>query len=112
MKFISVKNWNREGINSTGPNGCIQTAKRYYSSKANYVYTGALSPQYSGIFTTNPEADAVNNLIVSKSQISDVLVLQQPILITGRLIQQRGNINKNSFLLDQGIKKEIASEVR
>ncbi|MBL0339578.1 MAG: hypothetical protein IPP71_00895 [Bacteroidetes bacterium] len=103
--FATLSTEHQEGINSIGLKGCIRTAKRYYSSKANYAFVGATTPQYSGIFKTMPQSETMNNLVISKARITDVVILEQPVLVKGRLLQHKGNINKNSFALDQGEKR-------
>ncbi len=110
--FGTLSTENSEGINSSLLKGAIQTGSVYFSSSANYMYKGSHTPQTTGVFLTHPNEGRVNNLVISKSRISDVVILQQPIIINGRLDQQRGNINKNSFSLQFEEKRKTVTAAR
>lgn len=75
---------NPEGISSETRNqkiylGCIQTNTAFYSSAANYGYTGT-EPQYSGNFVTTPAGNAINDLIVTNPS---GLTLKEDIVVNG-----------------------------
>jgi hypothetical protein len=91
-----------EGIHSDSEAGSIQTKIRYYSSGADYIFTGSSSPQTSGIFTTLPVANTVNQFTIKKANPAGILILQQNLNVTGRLVKERGSINKNSHKLETG----------
>lgn len=110
--FATISTENGEGFNSSLTNGAIQTGSVHFSSSANYMYKGSHTPQTTGVFLTHPNEGCVNNLVVAKSRISDVVILQQPFIINGRLNQQRGNINKNSFSLQFEEKRKAVTAAR
>jgi hypothetical protein len=85
-----------EGIYSEGSTGCIQTAERHYHSGASYAFTGSSSPQKTGIFTTQPVAETIQDMEISKTFITDILILEQTFNITGKLVRHKGMINKNA----------------
>jgi hypothetical protein len=91
-----------EGIFSDTLAGSIQTQKRFFSSSANYVFNGYSSPQKSGKFRTLPLPNTMNQLEVKKERHTHVLILQQDLRVTGRLVIERGSINKNSHRLETG----------
>jgi len=90
------------GIHSDTDAGSIQTKTRYYSSSSDFIFNGSSSPQATGIFTTYPQANTVNQMTISKNTPAGILILQQDLTITGRLIKERGSINKNSHKLESG----------
>ncbi len=102
QEYATIATGHLNGIHSENSEGCIQTKSRYFSSSADYIFNGAGSPQTSGLFTTIPLANTVNQLTIKKSDASGVLILQQDLTITGRLIKERGSINKNSHKLETG----------
>ncbi len=62
---------NSAGLSSSGASGDIQTTTRNFSSNANYTY-GGNTAQATGVFTTSPTAQTVNNLnIVNSSGVSN-----------------------------------------
>ncbi len=101
-EYATIATGHIDGIHSEMSLGCIQTKSRYYSSAAGYIFNGSSSPQASGLFTTLPVANTVNQMTIKKSDPTGVLILQQDIMITGRLIKERGSINKNSYKLEMG----------
>ncbi|MFA6539982.1 MAG: fibronectin type III domain-containing protein [Bacteroidota bacterium] len=54
------------GIASSGATGNIQTTTRTFNSGANYIFAGNAA-QFTGIFTTTPTANTVNNLEIDNS---------------------------------------------
>jgi hypothetical protein len=91
-----------EGISSEGSTGSIQTTHRSFSSDASYQFNGSVTPQYTGKFETKPLRGTVNKLIVDKSEITAVLILQNDIHCNGELIRKRGSINKNGYSITTG----------
>ena len=91
-----------EGIHSDNDAGSIRTKIRYYSSSGDYIFTGNSSPQSTGIFTTLPQPNTVNQMTINKTNPAAILILQQDLTITGRLIKERGSINKNTHKLEAG----------
>ena len=89
-----------DGIHSDTYTGSIQTEKRIYSSEADYLYTGSCSPQATGVFSTYPQQNTINQMTIDKSTHTGVVVLQQDLKITGRLLKSKGSINKNSHKLE------------
>ena len=106
--FASLSTEHPDGINSSNAKGCIQTASTYFSSNANYIYKGSSSPQMMGDFKTIPDDGVIASLTISKERISDIVMLEKSWRIKGRLIQQRGNINKNSHEFEYGEKSKTA----
>ena len=91
-----------KGICSDDNEGSIQTTGRSFSSAANYHFTGAASPQLSGNFETTPMPGTVKNLIIHKSDIAGVVVLQTDINCTGEFVRKRGSLNKNGYSIQSG----------
>jgi hypothetical protein len=91
-----------QGIHSDLQEGSIQTQKRFYSSAADITYNGSASPQSSGIFKTSPGEKTVNQMTIHKASVTAVVILQQDLKVTGRLVKACGSINKNSFKLEAG----------
>ncbi len=91
-----------EGIHSDALAGSIQTQKRFYSSSADFAYNGISNPQQTGIFKTAPGEKTINQMTIQKTSVNSVVILQQDIKVTGRLVKACGNINKNSFRLEAG----------
>lgn len=54
------------GIASSGATGSVQTLTRTFSSGANYTYNGS-AVQITGIFTTTPTANTLNNLTINNA---------------------------------------------
>lgn len=88
-----------DGVQFDETNGAVSTAiaNRTYSSGANYVYNGT-SVQNSGIFTTSPVANQVNNLTVNNTSgtYSTGLTLQQPIAVNGNCLFTAGVITTST----------------
>ncbi len=82
-------------VNGKIDRGSIQTNYAVYSSAANYTYSGNVPNQFSGCFTTTPDADTVNDLTVLNPNgltlcpdfypltIHGVLYVEPPGTITG-----------------------------
>ncbi len=86
---------NADGIQLNETNGSVSTAiaNRTYSSGANYIYNGSVV-QNSGIFTTTPVANQVNNLTINNTAgtYSTGLTLQQPLAVNGNCLFTAGVI--------------------
>lgn len=86
---------NADGLQLNETNGSVSTAiaNRTYSSGANYVYNGSVV-QNSGIFTTSPVVNQVNNLTINNTSgtYSTGLTLQQPIAVNGNCFFTAGVI--------------------
>ena len=86
---------NADGVQFNETSGAVSTviANRTYSSGANYVYNGSVV-QNSGIFTTSPVANQVNNLTINNTSgtHSTGLTLQQPIAVNGNCLFTAGVI--------------------
>lgn len=101
-QFGSITTSHPEGLQSEGNSGSIQTKNRYFSSAGDYMYNGKSSPQSTGVFETSPEVNTVNQMTISKASHAAIVILQQDMNVKGRLIQERGSINKNSHKLETG----------
>ncbi len=68
-------------------------ASRTFSSAANYTYNG-IAAQSSGIFTTTPTANTVNNLTIDNTSgvASTGVTLQQPFFVNGTLSLNQGHV--------------------
>ena len=86
---------NADGVQLNATNGSVSTAiaNRTYNSGANYVYNGSVV-QNSGIFTTTPAANQVNNLTINNTAgtYSTGLTLQQPLAVNGNCLFTAGVI--------------------
>ncbi len=89
---VSLKTANSAGINSSGPTGSVQTTTRIFSSGANYEFQGAAT----GIFTTTPDANTVNNLTINAGS---GVALGQDLSVAGTLTLTAGRFNIGSFNL-------------
>lgn len=87
------------GIYSDGWIGCIQTAKRHFSSSAVFIYNGGTHLQETGLFYTVPEEKTVQDLIIDKELHSAVVRLKMDLNVNGLLVMKKGSINKNSYRL-------------
>lgn len=89
---------NVNGIQNTTI-GTISTslATRTYSSAANYTYDG-VAIQNSGIFTTSPTANQVNNLTLNNTagNTTTGVTLQQAFAVAGTLTLTSGHITSSS----------------
>ena len=79
---------NTAGIASSGTTGSIQIASTF-SSAANYTYNGTAA-QGTGIFTTTPTANTVNNLTINNAS---GVTLSQPEAVAGALTLTDGLLN-------------------
>ena len=101
---------NTDGINSTGATGSIQvTGSRTFSSGANYTFNGS-SAQNSGVFTTTPTANQVNNLTINNTtgNTSTGVTLQQPLAVAGTLTLTTGHLTTLSNLLTMNAGSNVA----
>ena len=87
---------NSNGLQS-GNSGTISTsiANRTFSSAANYTFNGTTT-QNSGVFTTTPTANQVNNLSVNNTGGSTGVTLQQVIAVAGTCYFTAGLITSSS----------------
>ncbi|MBI2968601.1 MAG: T9SS type A sorting domain-containing protein [Bacteroidetes bacterium] len=83
------------GIVSAGASGNVQvTGTRSYNSGASYRYYEAQNPQASGNFTTTPTANTVTNLIMDKTNSTDVVNLTiTPCSVITSLTLTKGILN-------------------
>lgn len=85
---------NTNGVEN-GTTGTISAslATRTYSSGANYTYNG-IAVQNSGIFTTTPTANQVNNLTVNNTagNTTTGVTLQQPFSVAATLTLTSGHL--------------------
>lgn len=98
------------GINSTGATGAIQvTGSRTFSSGANYTFNGSAA-QNSGVFTTTPTANQVNNLTINNTagNTSTGVTLQQPLAVAGTLTLTAGHLTTLSNLLTMNAGSNVA----
>lgn len=77
-----------------GATGSIQTVTNTFSSGANYVYDGSAA-QVTGIFTTTPTANTVNNLTINNSSTTGV-TLSQAESVTGVVTLTDGLLNTST----------------
>jgi hypothetical protein len=84
------------GINSTGSEGNIITAKRNFNSGAGYVYYMDVNPQKTGKFSTQPWSGTVRNFTVKKTSSSNWLVLSQDFMVSDSINIIKGIVEKNS----------------
>jgi hypothetical protein len=89
----------REGINIDGKTGCIQTGRRYFEDGCDFQFTGSITPQQFGNSTRQDQTLSLRHLIIRKSTIADVVMLQQNVRLRGSLFLQKGNLNKNGHQL-------------
>jgi hypothetical protein len=86
---------NAGGVQLNETNGSVSTAiaNRTYSSGANYIFNGSVV-QNSGIFTTTPVANQVNNLTINNTAgtYSTGFTLQQPLAVNGSCLFTAGVI--------------------
>lgn len=87
------------GIYSDGWIGCIQTAKRHFSSSAVFIFNGGTHLQETGLFYTTPEEKTVQDLIIDKELHSAVVRMNMDLNVNGLLVQKKGSINKNGHQL-------------
>ena len=88
---------NTVGIASSGITGSIRISNSTFSSGANYTYNGTAA-QSTGIFTTTPTANAVNNLTINNSSTTGV-TLSQAESVAGVLTLTDGLLNTTSTKL-------------
>lgn len=89
---------NTNGVEN-GTTGTISAslATRSYSSAANYTYNG-IAIQNSGIFTTTPTANQVNNLTVNNTagNTTTGVTLQQAFAVAGTLTLTSGHLTSTA----------------
>jgi hypothetical protein len=90
----------RYGIGNEQNKGCIQTSKKIMSSDASYQFTGADSPQYTGVFETSPDKNTVRDFIINKADITGVVILENDIKYSGEFIRKKGSLNKNGHTFE------------
>jgi len=95
------------GINSTGSEGNIITAKRVFNSGATYLYYQDMNPQKTGKFTTEPWAGTIRNFVVRKDASSHWVILSQDMTVSDQITITQGIVEKNSKRL---IKSDISAE--
>lgn len=91
---------NQNGFQQNTSTGSVSTAisNRSFSSSANYIYNGT-TVQNSGLFTTSPVTNQVNNLTVNNTDAtygSTGVTLQQPFAIAGTATFTAGLITSSS----------------
>lgn len=72
-------------------------ATRTFSSAANYTYDG-IAVQNSGVFTTTPTANEVNNLTINNTagNTTSGVTLEQPFAVAGTLSLSSGHLTSSS----------------
>ncbi len=98
------------GINSTGATGAIQlTGSRTFSSGANYTFNGSAA-QNSGVFTTTPTANQVNNLTINNTagNTTTGVTLQQQLAVANTLTLTSGHLTTTSNLLIMNAGSNVA----
>ena len=83
------------GIASLGITGSIQLATSTFSSSANYIYDGS-SAQITGLFTTTPAANTVNNLTIDNAS---GVILSQNLAVNGTLTLTSGILSTTTLTL-------------
>jgi len=89
-----------KGINSFTQEGNIQTAEKYFDSRATYHYYTGCTPQQTGTFITSPETGKVKRLTVRKERPSDYVILSQDIEVTDFSLVTLGQIDYGKFKLN------------
>ena len=76
-------------VSSSSTTGSIQILNSTFSSAANYTYNGTVA-QSTGIFTTTPTTNTVNNLTINNAA---GVTLSQPEAVAGALTLTNGLLN-------------------
>ena len=85
------------GIVSSGASGNVQVGgTRSFNSGATYRYYEGLTPQSTGNFTTTPTAITVANLIIDKTNITDIVNLTNTTRVTNILTLTKGILTTSS----------------
>jgi hypothetical protein len=85
------------GIASQGNTGNIQTQIRDFSSKSILIYNGTDAIQKTGVFSTTPLTNHVNELTVHLRNSNGMLVLDQDLSLSSRLNIISGYLVRNEF---------------
>jgi hypothetical protein len=85
-----------DGIHSDTAAGNIRTRNRLYHSDASYVYYGNTHLQKTGQFKTVPQPGTVRDFTIAKDDPRLVLLLSQPLHVTGGFYKKSGSLNRQS----------------
>lgn len=91
-----------EGLNSLVDAGNIQTGIRQFSSKASYTFTGSAAIQRTGKFNTAEGVCQTGQVIIDLVNPNGLLILDQNISVSDRLLKKSGNVVQNNFELLTG----------